>query len=128
MGTYSLAVGYTTLFWPEFVEHKGYLLRKGFTTSALHDFEQQTSGNRKSVEWVLNHIHLADIQYRGCDDLSKDKLFLLGTVLKEIHIAKLQWQFPDRPCEVEFFVPEDDDELDEYALSFWQLPSATSLP
>jgi len=41
----------------------------------------------------------------GCEDASKDKLLLLGNVLKEVYQAKLLWQFPDRPCSVEFIYP-----------------------
>ena len=68
----------------------------------------------------MNHLHIADIQYYGCSDASKDKLLLLGNVLKEIYQAKLQWQWPDRPCTVEFYMPEDPDDLMEYQVSFWQ--------
>ncbi len=68
----------------------------------------------------MNHLHIADIQRWGCGDKSKDKLLVLGNVLKEIYEAKLQWQFPDRPCTVEFFIPDDPDDLMEYQLSFWQ--------
>jgi hypothetical protein len=29
-------------------------------------------------------------------------------------------EFPERPCIVEFHVPEDPEKLTEYPLSFWQ--------
>ena len=54
---------------------------------------------------------LADIQYVGCPDLSEDKVMVLGKTLKEIYDAKLAWQFPGRPCRVEFFVPDDRTDL-----------------
>ena len=44
----------------------------------------------------------------------------LGQVLKEIWEVKLRWQFPDRPCVVEFYEPEDRTNLIEFQLSFWQ--------
>lgn len=68
----------------------------------------------------MNHLHLDGIQAGGCRDISRDKLLILGNVLKEIYEAKLQWQFPDRPCTVELFIPDDLDNLREYQLSFWQ--------
>jgi hypothetical protein len=68
----------------------------------------------------MNHVHILDIHYRGFGDASKDKLFALGNVLKEIYEAKLLWKWPDRPCTVEFYVPDDPDDLQEYQLSFWQ--------
>ena len=119
-GRFSLAVGYATVFWPEFVWFDGYILQKSFSEVSLRGFEQRENSTRKSVEWVMNHIHIADIQYYGCADASKDKLLLLGNVLKEIYEAKLLWQFPGHPCIVEFYIPEDSDDLMEYQLSFWQ--------
>lgn len=119
-GNFSLAIGYASVFWPEFVAFDGYILRKGFSETSLRGFEQQKGIDRKSVEWVMNHLHIADIQYRGFKDASKDKLLSLGNVLKEAYQAKLHWQFPDRPCSVELYVPEDEEDLIEYQLSFWQ--------
>lgn len=119
-GNFSLAVGYAAVFWPDFVAFEGYILRKGFSEASLRGFEEQKDTSRKSVEWVMNHLHIADIQYFGCKDASKDKLLLLGNVLKEIYQAKLLWQFPDRPCTVELYIPDDEEDLMEYQLSFWQ--------
>jgi hypothetical protein len=118
-GKFSLAVGYSSIFWPPFTLFEGYILREGFSEDSLRGFERN-GRSRKSVEWLMNHLHIADIQYYGCSDASKDKLLLLGNVLKEIYQAKLQWQWPDRPCTVEFYIPEDPDDLMEYQVSFWQ--------
>lgn len=119
-GRFALAVGYAAIFWPEFVEFEGYILRKRFSEKALRGFESQRGSTRKSVEWVMNHLHLQDIHYGGCADISKDKLIALGNVLREIYQAKLQWQFSERQCTVEFYVPTDPDDLTDYQLSFWQ--------
>ena len=83
-------------------------------------YEQQSKNDKYSVEWVSNHLHIADIQSHGCEDISEDKIVFLGRALKEIWEAKLRWQFPDRPCEVEFYEPEDRTNLIEFQLSFWQ--------
>lgn len=118
-GRFAVAVGYAAIFWPEFVEFEGYILRKGFSEKSLRGFEGQKGSSRRSTEWVMNHFHLQDFQHFGCADISPDKLVFLGNVLKEIYQAKLQWQFPDRPCTVELYVPQDED-LSEYQISFWQ--------
>ena len=34
-GRFGLAVGYTSVFWPTFVEHEGFILREGFDPEAL---------------------------------------------------------------------------------------------
>jgi hypothetical protein len=119
-GSFSLAAGYSSVFWPKFIMFDEYILREGFSEDSLRGFEQQKGINRKSVEWHMNHLHIADIQYYGCKDASKDKLLLLGNLLKEIYEAKLLWQFPDNPCSVEFYQPDDEDDLMEYQISFWQ--------
>ncbi len=119
-GNFSLAVGYTTIFWPEFVEFDGYILQNGFLESGIRQFESREGMTRQSIEWVNNHLHLEDIQYHSCEDISKDKLVVLGNTLKEIYEAKLKYQFPDKPCVVEFYIPEDENNLREYQISFWQ--------
>jgi hypothetical protein len=120
-GNFSLAVGYSTVFWPEFVEYDGYILRKGFSESSLRAFEAEDGADRRSVELVLNHFHIADLQHNGCDDISKDKNVVLGRILVEIYRAKLAWQFPTRKFDVELFVPKDDNDLGQYQLLFYQL-------
>jgi hypothetical protein len=119
-GRFALAVGYAAMFWPSFVHFDGYILPDGFSEESLRGFERRLNATRKSTESVMNHFHPDGIQYGGCKDISKDKLLLLGRVLKEIYEVKLLWQFPEHPCVVEFFVPDDEDDLGAYQLSFWQ--------
>jgi len=119
-GNFALAVGYITVFWPKFVEFDGYILREGFSEEALRSFEARENQDRKTVEWVMNHLHIADIQYHGCKDLSKDNIRVLGATLQEIYSAKLKAQFPQAPCIVEFYQPDNENDLFEYQISFWQ--------
>jgi hypothetical protein len=119
-GRFALAVGYSSIFWPEFVEFEGYVLRKGFAEPSLRGYESQKNSTRKSVEWTMNHLHIADIQHVGCADMTRDKLIYLGQVLHEIYEVKLKFQFPDRPCIVKFYCPSNADDLFEYQISFWQ--------
>ncbi|MER8479545.1 hypothetical protein [Mesorhizobium sp. M1163] len=118
-GRFALAVGYSTVFWPEFVTFERYVLMEGFSEEGLRSFERHPNATRQSVEAVMNHLHIADIHALGIADISRDKLVFLGSVLKEIYEAKLQWRFPDRRFVVEFFDPEPKD-LEDYQLSFWQ--------
>jgi hypothetical protein len=120
MGSFSLAVGYASVFWPLFSEYDGYVLRDGFSIESLRGFEAQTPGDRRAVEAVMNHLHVADLQYAGCPDLSRDKIIILGEALKEIHEVKLRHDFPHRSFEVSFWQPDDPEDLLDYQLSFWQ--------
>ncbi len=119
-GNFSLAVGYTTIFWPSLVEFEGYILHEGFSVDSLRGFEASTNGNRRSVEAVMNHRHIADMQHGGCADISYDKIVLLGTVLRDMYQAKLAWQFPDRPCEVGLYFADEEDDLRAHEVTFWQ--------
>ena len=119
-GNFKLAIGYSTLFWPRFIEFEGFVLREGFCVESLRGFEQQHKGERRSIEAVMNHLHLDGIQYMGCGDISRERLIYLGRVLREIHQAKLVWQFPTKRFEVAF----DDSFLEnlvDYQITFYQV-------
>ncbi|WP_297764824.1 hypothetical protein [uncultured Alcanivorax sp.] len=123
-GDYSLAVGYTEIFCPKFVEHKGYILA---AEEPLHEeylrnlkgFESREGATPKSVEWVMNHFHLSFI-HLGSKDISPDKLVFLGNALKETYEARLSYFFPDKPCIVEFHIPDDQYNFEAYQITFWQ--------
>ena len=119
-GNFRLAVGYSTLFWPKFEAVGKYILVAGCPPEQIISFERQEGSTPQSVEAVLNHVHIDSIQHLGCEDISSDKLIWLGNILKEIYQAKLAWQFPDRPCTVEFYVPDDAEDYSEYQITFWQ--------
>ncbi|MBT3045022.1 MAG: hypothetical protein KME67_19360 [Candidatus Thiodiazotropha sp. (ex Codakia orbicularis)] len=119
-GNFKLAVGYASIFWPNFVEFEQYIFVEGFSENSVRGFEAQDGSTPKSVEWVINHLHIADIQHYGCEDISKDKLIIIGSTLKEIYEFKLKALFPGKPCIVDLYQPEDEDDLMQYQLSFWQ--------
>lgn len=119
-GNYKVAVGYAAMFWPKFEAVDKYILVEGRKKEHILGFENQKNSTPKGVEWVLNHFHLADLHNHDQDNLSSDKLLLLGNIIREMWEAKLKWQFPERPCTVEFCVPKDPDDLLEYQISFWQ--------
>ena len=119
-GSFRLAVGYSALFWPEFIEFERYVLRAGFSVDGLRGFERQCGGDRRRIEAVMNHLHIADIQYHGCEDITHERVVYLGRILSEIYRAKLAWQFPSKRFEVHF----DDspaEHLTDYELTFVQI-------
>lgn len=120
-GSFSLAVGYSELFWPRFVEFEKYVLLEGFRLEGLRSFERGPGATRCSVEQVMNHFHIADIQHAACADITADKLVVLGSRLREIYAAKLAFEFPGRKFSVEFFQPDDPEELEDYQVTFFQI-------
>ena len=119
-GNFSLAVGYSEIFWPRFVEFEGYVLIEGFDIEGLRSFEKNGKATRQSIERVMNHLHIADIQHAECTDIAADKLIILGERLQEIYAAKLAMQFPDRKFVIEFVRPEDPNAFADYQVSFYQ--------
>jgi hypothetical protein len=122
LGNYSSAVGYSTLFWPEFCKYNEYIFRAGVSPSIVRDWES-TGITKEALEWTINHIHISDL-YPGAEDYSNDKALAIANQLKEIYQAKLNWQFPNDPCIVEIYIPESEDDAEDdfvdYQLSFWQ--------
>jgi hypothetical protein len=120
-GRFASAVGYSTVFWPEIEEIGGDVLRSGTSEDSIRAWASQAGATRQSVEAMLNHLHLADIQHYGCRDCTSDKLLVLGRVLKEIYEAKLFRQFPGRNFCVSLHVPENPEDLQDYEITFWQV-------
>jgi hypothetical protein len=121
-GNFRLAVGYSTIFWPGFVEFEDYVLRAGFSVESLRSFAARPDIEPWSVEAVMNHLHLDSIQYLGCEDITRERLLYLGRTLCEIYRAKLAWQFPTRHFAVQFN-ESPEQPLEAYQITFHQVPS-----
>jgi hypothetical protein len=122
-GNFQLACAYSTVFWPRFVEHDGMILREGNDPDHISSWLKSYDGNKTTTEWVVNHIHLVDMQYVGCPDATRDRIVFLGHLLKEIYECKLAVQFPGRKVVVEFDDSFQDD-LFNYQLSVFTDRSA----
>jgi hypothetical protein len=118
-GNYELAIGYSLIFWPRFVLIDDYVLRHGATEENLRMWEGATAGDRRAVEAVINHVHMADIHMSAAEP-TEAQLRYLGRILRQIHEVKLRAEFPDRTFCVSF---PDEPGLDglEYELTFWQV-------
>jgi len=118
-GTFQLAIGYSRIFWPKFVEFEGLVLRVGsFTAETVAGFMQQSKGDKSSVEAVINHIHIETI-HGATDDASRERLVFLGNLLKDIYSVKLAHDFPHRVFEV-LFDDSFKEHLIDYQLTFFQ--------
>ena len=124
-GDFQLAVGYSTLFWTQFVEFEDYVLRSGFAVDSFRSFRQQCTGSRRDVEAVMNHLHIAAIHYHDLSSFTAEHALHLGGVLGELYQAKLAWQFPSRRFEVVFDESARAD-LMAYEITFYQSDNAAS--
>ena len=123
-GSFSLAVGYASILCPEFIEFEDYILLAREITNetirTIRGFEAQEGSTPRSVERVLNHRHIADVQHVGCPDASADKLIFVGNAMKMTWAGLLAQKFPSKPCMVKFYEPADRNNLMEYQITFWQ--------
>src|SRR5512132_4131566 len=56
------AVGFGSLFWPAFLEYDGcIIMASGFDPKRYDGFLKQTKGDKRAVEVVMNHRHIADL-------------------------------------------------------------------
>lgn len=95
------------------------VLRKRFDLKSLNAFMEQRKGDKTSVEAVMNHLHLADIQYVGSPDATHEVLMYLRCLLKEIYQCKLRAQFPDRDIVV-YFDESPKADLFDYEITIFQ--------
>lgn len=117
VGSFEHAIAYGELFWPDFAEHEGCVFLARFKEESYRGFMQQTSGNKKAVEAVINHCHVLDL-FAGSRP-SRDQVVYLGRLLKEMWTAKLKWKFPEKRIVVSF-VEEPSEDLLDYEVTFYQ--------
>ena len=119
VGTFELAVGYSRLFWPEFVECEGCVFFGEFSVDSYHAFSEQCKGNRRRIETVMNHRHLFYYFSHAGGSATETQIIYLGRVLKDIWQIKLARDFPGRKFVVNFSEGPHEG-LIEYEVSFWQ--------
>ena len=119
-GNMKLMVGYSSILWPQFKLLDGCIVHDSVTASSLKVWRDHLKGDLRGVEGVVNHRHLADI-HSDDQETTLDRIKYMMPVLKEIYEAKLKWQFPDRPCVVSLIYPDDEGDLVDYQITFWQL-------
>jgi hypothetical protein len=120
VGTYSLAVAYAGLVWPQFVEIRGMVFRHGVTEQDVDGWLASTAHDRKCVEATINHLHILDIQHPGIwSDATETQLRFLGETLRSSWSSKLAQEFPTRKFVVEFIVGTAENPR-EYQVVFYE--------
>jgi hypothetical protein len=121
-GSFELTIAFGTLFWPEFTTHEDCVFFAPFTNASrasYQGFMEQTKGNKRSVEVVMNHRHILDLFPSADTPPSREQVLFIGRMLQDIWQTKLNREFPDRTIRVSF--PEDHSEdLRDYEITFFQ--------
>lgn len=119
-GNYEHAIAYAELFWPQFVEQNGCILRGGLLDDErFQNWMQATNGDKTALEATVNHKHIVDIFVNVPQPPTKLQIRHLGCKLKEMWEAKVRQTFPDRKIVVTF--PEEDlHDLVAYEITVFQ--------
>lgn len=119
VGSFAHAIAYGELFWPDFVEHDGCIFFAGFSEASYHGFLEQTKGNKKAVEGVMNHRHVLDLFPSDYANATRDQIVYLGRLLREMWETKLRRDFPQKTFVVSFAGDAAEDLLG-YEVTFFQ--------
>lgn len=102
-GSFELAVAFVNLFWPEFVERRGCIIRAvGFNEKNFEEWWATANGDRAIIERALNHLHVADIVPSDRAEVEDDVLRYLGQQISEMWRSRVAQLFPDRTFDVWF--------------------------
>jgi hypothetical protein len=119
VGSFEHAIAYAELFWPDFVEFDGCVFFAGLIEENYRGFMEQTRGDKRSVETVMNHRHILDLFCGPELRPSREQVVYIGRLLKDMWEAKLKCDFPARRFVVSF--PEEPCEgLLDYEITFYQ--------
>lgn len=118
-GDFKLAIGFSRLFWPAFLEHDGCVFLGDGSLEYYEQWMKKFEGDRSKVEGMMNHRHMLDLFHHDSDSATAEQLDYLGNVLREAWEAKLARDFPVRKFTVTFDRGSADDVLG-YIVTFWQ--------
>ena len=122
-GNIKLAIGYSCLFWPDFIEYDDCVFLKD--TFSVENFKDWTKTEYvvhfAQIESVINHIHILDLfASEKHDEITCEQIKYLGNKIREIYEVKLISNFPDKKFEVLFNGDEHLEDLLDYEITFFQ--------
>jgi hypothetical protein len=91
-----VALAFTTLFWPDFVEYDGGIfLAESFNQEIYEQWKAELGNDIAAIERVMNHQHIDDL-LPGAENVGIDNLFALGKVIKQMWENRLKSCYPKR--------------------------------
>ncbi|MEW6499549.1 MAG: hypothetical protein AB1589_44860 [Cyanobacteriota bacterium] len=89
-----VAIVFTKLFWPDFVEHEGGIfLSEAFDSKIYEQWKAQLGNDMPSIERVMNHQHIDDI-LQGADKVGAENLLYLGQAIAQMWESRLKLLYP----------------------------------
>lgn len=101
-GSIPNALIYSSLFWPEFVEFEGCILRHDASPDLFFEWMETLQGNRMAVEGVINHVHIKDLFLNAPEIPTDEQIDYLGHLLGDMWLLKLRRDYPHFNVQVDF--------------------------
>jgi hypothetical protein len=96
-GSFELAVAFGNLFWPDFLEHKGCILRADvFDEENFERWWREKNGDTKAIECALNLVHVEELVPSDTTQLDEGVYKYLCQTLAETWLARVTSLYPDR--------------------------------
>jgi hypothetical protein len=117
---YDHAIGYATLFWPDFVLYDDCVFLYEPDPEIYQEWMTGCKGDKSEVERVMNHRHITDMFINSEIEPTKEIIMHLGRLLKDMWQCRLQRDFPERCIKVELF-DDGNDDLAQYQITVFQV-------
>jgi len=96
IGRYDHAIGYSALFWPDFVIHDDCLFLDPPDIDNLNAWMSHFKGDKTAVESIINHRHIVSLFLNSEFEPTEAVVVHLGRLPQEMWSCKLARDFPDR--------------------------------
>lgn len=112
-----MALAYAMVFWPSFVIFENVVLFEYFDKNTYNEAKKNAKVS-SDIEKFMNHRHLCEIFGNPYINSTPDQLNRLGDILKDIWLAKLNRDFPEKSF---LFKLTRADENDRFiaSITFW---------
>lgn len=124
-GRYDHAIGYATIFWPDFVIYEGCIFVRPPDDANFRQWKEVFKGDLSETEKMINHRHIMDIFLNSAYPPTREILRHLGKVLKSMWECRIQRDFPEKRVVVEFFEDDNASLVDGYILTVYQVRPPT---
>lgn len=127
-GTAALALAYSTILWPDFVENRsGVFLERAYNEAYVDAWFDKLGGDVSAVEATVNHLHLSDI-FETDSDLEPTIAGALGARMVDVWSAKLAMEFPGRRFVVQCSGPDETQSIEDCVITFYSQPQVPPAP
>jgi hypothetical protein len=121
VGNFQMTIGYSTVFWPKFIEVDGFVVADDVDRDRVRMCLEEWKGDRERAQRTANYLSIENLHHAECEDASPERFAYLGSVLRETYEQKLKRDYPDRTFVVEYIEPDDQEDLDGYGVTFYEV-------